>query len=674
MRIMAWGALLIATAAPPLAYGQTDDIFRDGFECAGLPATHVGCEFYAVPLANTGIPGPPPPFMVGLANTSTADASVVITGGALGGPLPLTIAPGDVSVTVLPLVASLQTVAGSARADGGAYHIVSDRPLTAYQYNGLGTGSADASLLLPVHALSGHYRVAGWPSWDQYPGFLAVVATADGTTVTVSPTATVLAGGGLTASGGTVVLNRGDVVQVLAATPGSGHPTFANDLSGSVVTADKRVAVFGGHDLSQVPLGVSYADHLEEQLPPTETLGTDFVVAVPAKSADPRHFVKLVGNQDSTQLTYAPSTPPGAPTNVNAGQVVTFEAISDFQMTASHPLVVAQYLEGGQGYLGDGVIGDPSMGMVVPSSQFLPEYVFVAATREAENWITIVAPAGEAVTVDGVAVPPASFTTITGTSRAVARVSLSATPGLLATVHRVSAAAPIGVYTYGYSPANESYLSPAGMGLTGIPVDSATLWPWSSLATGSGALSESAGAGMNATPAGLQAVVSGTAGIYVQDDTPVNEDHYRARFYFDPHGFDTGEAQNHHRARIFIVFEEAPLRRLAAVVLRRTGGAYALLGRARLDGGAQADTAFVPISDGPHVVEIDWVRSSGPDASDGSFELWVDDVSPGRLTGLDNSASSVDFVRLGALSVKSGATGTMYWDEFVSRRTTYIGP
>jgi hypothetical protein len=33
-----------------------------------------------------------------------------------------------------------------------------------------------------------------------------------------------------------------------------------------------------------------------------------------------------------------------------------------------------------------------------------------------------------------------------------------------------------------------------------------------------------------------------------------------------------------------------------------------------------------------------------------------------------------DFVRLGALSVKSGASGDVYWDEFESRRKTYIRP
>jgi hypothetical protein len=29
---------------------------------------------------------------------------------------------------------------------------------------------------------------------------------------------------------------------------------------------------------------------------------------------------------------------------------------------------------------------------------------------------------------------------------------------------------------------------------------------------------------------------------------------------------------------------------------------------------------------------------------------------------------------MGALSLKTGANGTLYWDEFESRRESYIGP
>jgi hypothetical protein len=172
----------------------------------------------------------------------------------------------------------------------------------------------------------------------------------------------------------------------------------------------------------------------------------------------------------------------------------------------------------------------------------------------------------------------------------------------------------------------------------------------------------------------LAGVVNDTNGIYVQDDSPDQENHYRARFYFDPNGFDPGEAHSFFRTRVFIGFQESPLRRLMAIVLKRQGGVYSLMGRARLDDNSQADTGFFTITDAPHSIEVDWKQSSGPGANDGSFKLWLDGTAVSTLTGLDNDASGVDLVRMGALSVKTGASGTLYWDEFESRRGIYIGP
>jgi hypothetical protein len=203
---------------------------------------------------------------------------------------------------------------------------------------------------------------------------------------------------------------------------------------------------------------------------------------------------------------------------------------------------------------------------------------------------------------------------------------------------------------------------------------SGTLAAWSSAATDGGDLAVSTAAGLDSTRLGLQAVVDDTTGLFVQDDAPLAENRYRARLYVDPNGFDPGEALDHRRTRIFILFQAEPQRRLAAVVLRRVHGSYALMARARLDDNAQADTAFVPIADSPHVVEIEWRRSSGPDARNGSLQMWIDGLSVASLTGLDNSSSGVDFVRLGALSVKNGASGTMFFDEFESRRQNPIGP
>jgi hypothetical protein len=94
----------------------------------------------------------------------------------------------------------------------------------------------------------------------------------------------------------------------------------------------------------------------------------------------------------------------------------------------------------------------------------------------------------------------------------------------------------------------------------------------------------------------------------------------------------------------------------------------------RLDDGTRADTAFFPIADGPHAIELDWRRATAPGAGDGAFDFYIDGNPMATLSGLDNGASAVDFVRLGALSVKPGASGTLYWDEFESHRQRHIGP
>jgi hypothetical protein len=203
--------------------------------------------------------------------------------------------------------------------------------------------------------------------------------------------------------------------------------------------------------------------------------------------------------------------------------------------------------------------------------------------------------------------------------------------------------------------------------------ESGNLSAWSSAQDDGGDLTAGASA-LGPTSPGLRAVVDDTAGIHVVDESPDDENRYRARFYFDPNGFDPGEAQSHFRTRLFIAFEEAPSRRLAAIVLRRQGGAYSLMGRARLDDNSQASTPFFAITDGPHFVEIDWRRATTPAANDGAFQMWIDGISVATLSNLDNGTSAVDFARLGALSTKPGASGVLHWDEFESRRQSYIGP
>jgi cysteine-rich repeat protein len=175
------------------------------------------------------------------------------------------------------------------------------------------------------------------------------------------------------------------------------------------------------------------------------------------------------------------------------------------------------------------------------------------------------------------------------------------------------------------------------------------------------------------TPNGLLATINDSTPLFVEDTRPDNENRYRARFLLDPTGFDPGEALNKRRVRLFIAFEDGP-RRLIAVILRRLSGQYAIQVRARQDDNSQANTPFTDITAGPHRIEFDWIRASGPDANDGQLRLWIDDVLISTLTGLDNSVSTVDFARFGALAVKVGASGPLKLDYFESRRFGKAAP
>jgi hypothetical protein len=173
---------------------------------------------------------------------------------------------------------------------------------------------------------------------------------------------------------------------------------------------------------------------------------------------------------------------------------------------------------------------------------------------------------------------------------------------------------------------------------------------------------------------GLQAVVDDTAALYVQDDALNAEARYRARFYFDPNSFDPGEAAGKLRVRLLLAFNGAN-QRIITLVLRRQAGVYAVMGRVRLDDGTRSNTGFFTISNAPHLIELRWAKATAAGSNNGAFVLYIDDAAVGTLSGLDNDLSTLEFVRLGVMTVKTPvASGTPYFDQFESRRVDYIGP
>ena len=155
-----------------------------------------------------------------------------------------------------------------------AFRVVSDVPVTVYQWNNYGKqmNTADASLLLPVTALDKKYIAATWnwghevegegEGWDR--GEVTVVAVEDGTQISFTPSTGVLGGkndmpAAMTQGNqsGPYSLNAFDVIQIA---PDALHA----DLSGTKIEANKPIAVFGTHPCANAPSQPWFScDHVE---------------------------------------------------------------------------------------------------------------------------------------------------------------------------------------------------------------------------------------------------------------------------------------------------------------------------------------------------------------------------------------------------------------------------
>lgn len=390
--------------------------------CAAAEKNHssVGCEYYAVDM--DAAQGPPQDacYTVFVANTSPAQVHIDVTWNNIGidlsqfAKLPVGegqaltyapydpvagLAPGKVAILFLayapggaplmpnvncPVPAAIGTDAQiSGNGFGKAFHITTDLPVVAYQMLPFGGGRAaatGASLLIPTSAWGEQYvAVTAYdlPPGQQPPIQVAqgpsfnVVATEDSTTVTIVPNANITGGGGLSSGTAhqpyTLMLNKGEYAQF----------TQSNGLSGSPVTADKPIGVFGGHQIMSIDR--CCGDHGEQMLVPVRALGYEYVAAPHADrrpTAGEERLYRIFGAVDETHLEY---DPPGmGPAEVNRGAFHEIRTATPFTVRSqgsTHPFSMFTYMTGA-GEQGEGGWGDADFVRLVPPEQFLQHYVF----------------------------------------------------------------------------------------------------------------------------------------------------------------------------------------------------------------------------------------------------------------------------------------------------------
>ncbi len=487
--------------------GDETDCLTD-CEIAELTKSNVGCTYYAVDMDNDNNSAFQACFAVIVSNTdATKTANVQVDRWVSGLPVPLTfpgytdtraIPPGGLEVFRIAGSCSApgSAVSGDAGIDGtglatrNAFRIRSDLPVVAYQINPYEAAlehTTDASLLIASSALDRYHYVIAYPqtnpargSWDLRSA-INIIGTADGTSVTITSSTSTRAGGVVPALSPSQVwattINEGDNLQIETLTTN-------NDLTGTYIESSAPVAVFGGNECADIPIYMGYCDHLEEQLTPLTTWGTEYVAARHPPRASESVIWRVVAASNATTITFDPAV--HANLVLDAGEVAEFSTSSDFVARStdpSKPFFMVQFMVGAEQtasesgtdiYTLGNLRGDPAMTISVPTAQYLDSYGFLSDSTYAYNWLVVArSDSSDQIHLDcWDPIPNAAFNTVGAGPYQVARVRLSAESGgvdgsCTSGAHRIWGDGPFGIWVYGvYS--DTSYGYPGGMSLERI--------------------------------------------------------------------------------------------------------------------------------------------------------------------------------------------------------------
>lgn len=282
-------------------------------------------------------------------------------------------------------------------ARGSSFRIKASKPVSAYSiypFNGATSATASATLLLPVPAWKTDYVVmSAWEVSTYTSAFptTQIVAAEDGTDVTVVGRVPIRSGvrveGAEAGVPHTYHLDRGELLQ------------FAQHdaLSGSSISANKRIGIWGGHESLTIPSKPAFADQSTRQLFPVQSWGTEYVAApylsrLRNGETEP-YLYKILAAADGTVLSYDPSPPSDAPAVLSKGEsavLTTFKPFIVKSQDSDHPIALYEFMTGARFISPDNTVGDPEFTSVVPAAQYLSNYIFYVDPTYANSQLVVV--------------------------------------------------------------------------------------------------------------------------------------------------------------------------------------------------------------------------------------------------------------------------------------------
>jgi len=366
------------------------------------------------------------------------------------------LTPGQVTIVDLPSSVASSWPAGQVR--NNAVRLSGANDFVAYVVN-RAQFTSDAGMGLPVEALGTSYILTTYQgsaiNGGDRPEFL-VVAPFDGTTVTITPTASLqIPPPGITAQPGvpfTIQLSRGQGFRGEAS-------FFSVDFTGTLIESNRPVAVLNGNTCGNVPIFNAFCDHIFEVAHPVASWGTSAVVAnLPGRPAG--SVYRVVASADGTQV----SLDGHLQATLNRGKLFEVGPIAgNHSFTADHPVFVTQFMTGSTSP--GAILGDPSMVNMIPPDQFLKTYTFstVGGSQFANHYVTVITPttAIGALTLDGTPIAPGLFSPVPASTFSAAVVPIAQG------AHTTASPQAHGITVEGVNQ-DDSYIYPGGAQLAFI--------------------------------------------------------------------------------------------------------------------------------------------------------------------------------------------------------------
>ena len=342
--------------------------------CSLLAQTNEGNEFWFSFMEHRDKGNNTMVAMITAKNNTTGTISMPL----LGWQQNFTVAANQVTLINLPGAAETW---GSENITKNGIVVTSALPVSVFIHQ-FSQFRAEATVVLPKTSLGSEYYVLTHKGFTNneghFPSEFIVVGMEDSTEVNITvATATVLdvpVGGNIS-----VVLNKGETYQVQAKVGNA-------DMSGSFVSANKKVNVLAGARWSTMPYGCETRDNLLEQMYPLSAWGKNFVSAPSAKvNGD---IYRVMAAEDQTNVTVTGITTQNYV--INAGKFVEFESNQSLFINADKPVLAAQYLKGSacNGY----VYGDPSTILLNSIEQIIDTVTLYNSSLQniIENYINII--------------------------------------------------------------------------------------------------------------------------------------------------------------------------------------------------------------------------------------------------------------------------------------------